>query len=84
MQLRTILNRVEKYKSFVYGDVRWIYVSDGPLAIEVDITPRAGTQAICSGQRGATSVSRRRPSGQRAREDAFARWRCARWLSYPR
>ena len=40
MQLRTILNRVEKYKSFLYGEVRWIDVSDGPLAIEVDITPR--------------------------------------------
>jgi len=24
MQLKTILNRVQKFKSFVYGAVRWV------------------------------------------------------------
>lgn len=47
MQLKTILNYVEPYKSFVYKKVRW---SD-PLtktAIEILIEPRANSQAICS------------------------------------
>jgi transposase len=48
MQLKTILNHVEPYKSFVYKKVRW---SD-PLAktaIEILIEARANGQAICSG-----------------------------------
>ena len=48
MQLKTILNRVEYFKSFVYGKARW--VNDGPRpTIEVDIHPRKNGQPICSG-----------------------------------
>src|SRR3989304_694878 len=48
MQLKTILNRVERYKSFVYGEPRW--VEDAPrLTIEVPIEPRANGRAVCSG-----------------------------------
>jgi transposase len=48
MQLRTILNHVERHKSFVYQQPRWA----DPLtktAIEIQIEPRANGRAICSG-----------------------------------
>jgi transposase len=50
MQLKTILNRVERYKSFVYGEPRWANDA-GRLTIEVPIEPRANSRAICSGCR---------------------------------
>jgi transposase len=48
MQLQTILNRVERNKSFVYGTPRW---GDNVLrpTLEVPIRPRANGRAICSG-----------------------------------
>ena len=47
MQLQTILNRVEKNKSFVYGKVE--FREDGDqLALEVSIAPRANGRPICS------------------------------------
>lgn len=49
MQLKTILNRVEKYKSFVYGSGRFVESQNGRLTIEVDIAPRGGSRGICSG-----------------------------------
>jgi len=48
MQLKTILNRVQKFKSFVYGAVRWVEDSSPP-ALEVELHPRANGQAVCSG-----------------------------------
>ncbi len=46
MQLKVILNRVEKQQSFVYGSMRFI---EGPdLAIEVDVRPRANSRPRCS------------------------------------
>jgi len=48
MQLKTILNRVERHKSFVYGDGRFVE-SDGAIVIEVPITARKNSRAICSG-----------------------------------
>src|SRR5690606_20880522 len=48
MHLKTILNRVENFKSFVYGSVRWLEEFPEP-AVEVDIRPRANGQAHCSG-----------------------------------
>nr|VFK64718.1 MAG: hypothetical protein BECKTC1821F_GA0114240_11409 [Candidatus Kentron sp. TC] len=30
MQLKTILNKVQKFKSFVYGQIRWIEDTKGP------------------------------------------------------
>lgn len=48
MQLKTILNQVEKFKSFVYGKVRW---AGGPEApeLEVEVVERANGRALCSG-----------------------------------
>lgn len=48
MQLTTILNRVEHFKSFVYGKAR--LVEDAPrLTIEVEIKARKNGRPICSG-----------------------------------
>ena len=47
VQLKTIVNQVERYKSFVYLEARW----DDPqakTAIEIPIVPRANSRAICS------------------------------------
>jgi transposase len=48
MQLQTILNRVERNKSFVYGTPRW---GDDVLrpTLEVPIRPRANGRPVCSG-----------------------------------
>ena len=48
MQLTTILNRVEKFKSFVYGKTKWIEDADRPT-IEVHIEARKNGRPICSG-----------------------------------
>lgn len=48
MQLKTILNRVEHCKSFVYGEARMID-TDGRPSIEVRLQPRANGRPICSG-----------------------------------
>jgi len=47
MQLKTILNRVEYFKSFVYGKARWV-AAEGPT-IEVQIEARRNGRPICSG-----------------------------------
>jgi transposase len=47
MLLKTILNRIEHYKSFVYGKVRMLE-EDGKLAIEVEVEARANGKPICS------------------------------------
>lgn len=44
MQLKTILNRLEKQSGFVYGDGKWC--GD---AIEIELTPRKKSKPICSG-----------------------------------
>jgi hypothetical protein len=36
MQLKTILNRVQKFKSFVYGNVNWLK-SDETLALHIQL-----------------------------------------------
>jgi len=48
MQLKTILNRVEPFKSFVYQRAQLLDDQDG-LRIEVTIVPRANGRPICSG-----------------------------------
>ena len=48
MLLKTILNRVEPFKSFVYGKARWVKDA-GRKAIEVEVHTRKNGQAICSG-----------------------------------
>ena len=46
MQLKSILNRIQKHPSFVYETVR--LVEHPQLSIEVRVRPRAGTRATCS------------------------------------
>ena len=48
MQLKTILNRVESFKSFVYGKVQWVEGTERP-ALEVEVLARKNGRAICSG-----------------------------------
>ena len=48
MQLKTILNRVTNYKSFVVEKVNWVENSE-QLALEVEMRPRANGRPICSG-----------------------------------
>jgi len=47
MQIKTILNRVQKFKSFVYGAVRWIEDGEVP-ALEVELQPRSNSKGVCS------------------------------------
>jgi transposase len=47
MHIKTILNRVQKFKSFVYGTVRWVEDASDPT-IEAELHPRANSRAICS------------------------------------
>ena len=48
MQLKTILNRVQKFKSFVYGSAQWERIG-GETALLVEIYPRRNGRPICSG-----------------------------------
>jgi transposase len=48
MLMKTILNRIEKHKGFVYGKARW---SKDGREIEIPISPRKNGKAICSGCR---------------------------------
>ena len=48
MQLKSILNRIERYKSFVYKKVTWVDNASEPT-IEVQIEPRANGRPLCSG-----------------------------------
>ena len=48
MQLKTILNSLERYKSFVYQEARWADPKT-KTAIEIPIEPRANSHSICSG-----------------------------------
>lgn len=48
MQVKTILNRVQKFKSFVYGDARWEEMN-GETVLLVEIFPRRNSRPICSG-----------------------------------
>jgi transposase len=48
MQLKTILNRITNYKSFVFGKVTWLEHGPQPR-VEVEICPRRNGRPICSG-----------------------------------
>ncbi|MFQ5927963.1 MAG: ISL3 family transposase [Terriglobia bacterium] len=48
MRIKTILNRVQKHRSFVYGAVRFQETGGEPV-LEVEIRPRANGRACCSG-----------------------------------
>jgi transposase len=64
MQLQTILNRVARHSSFVYGTPHW---SDDPLRpmLEVPIRPRSNSRPVCSG------CGKRRPGYDRLSERRF-------------
>ena len=47
MQIKTILNRVQKFKSFVYGAVHWVEGASVPT-LEVEIQPRLNSRPECS------------------------------------
>ncbi len=63
MQLKTILNRVERYKSFVYGEPRW--AGNARSTIEVPIRARTNGRPICSG------CGKERPGYDRLRPRRF-------------
>ena len=44
MQVKSILNRVQLHRDFVYGTIRW-REKPGRLALEVEIRPRKGSRA---------------------------------------
>lgn len=48
MQLKIILNRVQKFKSFVYTTIDWAEYED-QIAIEIGVRPRKNSKPICSG-----------------------------------
>src|SRR4030042_836139 len=48
MLVKTILNRIQKFKSFVYGRVRLVEEL-GSLALLVEVLPRANGRPVCSG-----------------------------------
>jgi transposase len=49
MLLKTILNRLQKHRGFVYGAIRLIEEAGGSLEIEAEIRPRANSRPTCSG-----------------------------------
>ena len=64
VQLKTILNHVESYKSFVYKKAQWAD-PETKTEIEIVIEPRKNSRAICSG------CGQRRPGYDRLPERRF-------------
>ena len=54
MQLKTILNRVQKFKSFVYKSIKWSRIA-GEYVLLIEVAARSQSRPICSG------CGRRRP-----------------------
>ena len=48
MQLKTILNRIQKFKSFVYREVRWEEIN-GRESLLIELFPRRNSHPVCSG-----------------------------------
>ena len=48
MQIKTILNRVEKHQSFIYTSTK-LREKGGQLELEIAIRPRSNSKAVCSG-----------------------------------
>src|SRR4051794_41842848 len=48
MRLQRILNRVEKFKSFTYGEAHFEEQAGGP-ALVVQVLPRKNSRPYCSG-----------------------------------
>ena len=47
MQIKTILNRVQKYQSFIYTDIE-LKEQDNQLEMEIAIRPRGNSRPVCS------------------------------------
>ena len=62
MQIKTILNRVQKFKSFVYGAVRWVE-GDSVPTLEVELEPRSNSRPECSGWGSKGQATTGYPSG---------------------
>jgi transposase len=78
MQLQTILNRVEHFKSFVYGKSRWLEDAKRPT-LEIDIAARKNGRPICSG------CGQQRPGYDRLPERRFESvpmWGIAVYFAY--
>ena len=58
MQLKTILNRVQKFKSFVYGTARWVNEAGQP-AVEVELHGKRPQPSDLLGLRSAQAGLRR-------------------------
>ena len=48
MQVKTILNRIQRQPGFVYGCVKLLQ-ERGHMVLGVEIWPRARSRAVCSG-----------------------------------
>ncbi len=48
MQIKTILNRIEKQQGFIYDTSQWC-IHGGHPAIEITLRPTVGSRPICSG-----------------------------------
>jgi transposase len=46
MLIKTLLNKVERFKSFVYGSI-WVQLVDGVEALVIDIEPRRNSRPVC-------------------------------------
>ncbi len=78
MQIKTILNRVQKYKSFVYGQVSWVENTSVPT-LEVEIISRLNSHPICS------DCGSKRPGYDRLPERRFEfipTWGCKMFFVY--
>jgi transposase len=64
MQIKTILNRIEKQPGFIYDACKW-RTQPGMLALEITLRPQSRQQAICSG------CGQRRPGYDTLRQRSF-------------
>jgi transposase len=48
MHIKTILNRLQKHKGFVYGNIRLIDTKKGPPTLEIQLRAHAASRPICS------------------------------------
>lgn len=49
MQVKTILNRIQKQPGFVCGETKLISSPDGRLALHIRLAPHKGSNPVCSG-----------------------------------
>ena len=67
MQLKTILNRVQKHQSFIYTDIK-LKQDKQQLKLDISIRPRSNSRPICSG------CGRKRPGYDTLLEMTLKKW----------